>query len=48
MNEIEGAGFYDVKGSVPGLFWKLHHREEREGKGREYKFQKKHTEPKTS
>ena len=35
-----GLGIYDVKGSVPVLFWKLHHRGERGRKGRECKFPK--------
>ena len=34
-------GIYDVKGSVPVLYWKLHHRWERGRKGREGKFQNK-------
>ena len=38
--EYRGPGIYDVKGSVPVLFRKLHHRGERGRKGRESKFHK--------
>ena len=39
LGKYRGLGIYDVKGSVPILFLKLHHRGERGRKGRECKFQ---------
>ena len=39
--DYRGLGIYDVKGSVPVLFSKLHYRKERGRKGRECKFQNK-------
>ena len=39
-----GLGIYDVKGSVHVFFGKLHHRVERERKGRECKISKQSTQ----